>query len=51
MKKHKKGGWIGILKFNEKEHVDFYPGSFELKLLQSTHQGDFASLKWGLNPL
>ena len=22
----------------------FYPGSFELKLLQSTHQGDFAFL-------
>ena len=29
----------------------FYPGSFDLKLLQSTRQGDFASLQRGLNPL
>ena len=34
-----------------KEHVYFYPGSFELKLLKSTRQGDFASLQRGLNPL
>ena len=29
----------------------FYPGSFDLKLLQSTRQGDFASLQRGLNSL
>ena len=29
----------------------FYPGSFDLKLLQSTRQSDFASLQRGLNPL
>ena len=29
----------------------FYPGSFDLKLLQSTRQGDLASLQRGLNPL
>ena len=29
----------------------FYHGSFDLKLLQSTRQGDFASLQRGFNPL
>ena len=49
--KHKKGGWIVKLESNVQTTLYFYPGSFDLKLLQSTRQGDFASLQRGLNPL
>ena len=49
MEKHKKRGWIGILELKEKNTL------FILVRLNSnylsTHQGDFASLKRGLNPL
>ena len=44
------GGVELRLKLKIKRHIG-YPGSFELKLLQSTRQVDFASLKQGLNPL
>ena len=42
--KTQEGGFeLGFLKLKVKRHVG-YPSSFELKLLQSTRQGDFASL-------
>ena len=50
--KHKKGGWIGILRINGlKNTFIFILVCFTLKLLHSTHQGDFASLQRGLKSL
>ena len=51
IEKHKKGGlnW-GFQKLKQYDKFG-YTGSFELILLQSTLQGDFASLKRGLNSL
>ena len=49
--KHKKGGLNCKAEILKQSTRYFYPGSFDLKLLQSTRQGDFASLQRGLNSL
>ena len=51
VKNTRRGGWIEKIKSKGLITQYFYPGLFDLKLLQSTRQGDFASLQRGLNPL